>query len=564
MFSIALLCTLWISTLCPISKSLRSDIHDEYSPGSLACKLWNESKLDCTRRELIVIPPISKQNATLVDFSENKIELISPKAFAGQKLLSFIDFTRNHLINITGSPFSDLSSLVCLNLSSNLISHVTSTAFRGLSKLELLDISDNKLKTIADGVFENLIGLKRLDISSNQLTQVPSVALANLCNLQTLNIMLNPFRSVTVGPEFELFTKLEEFSLFSEAVTPTLTNSTLQHLAHSPLRYVIFSWRPFIQVETGIFGTFKNITSLLAGPYGFRDNFYSVPSSVNRLILTVLGQPVITRDLFKPLANLNESLTTLSLQFLISARSTKIESFTFKWFPSLRQLNLSNFGEVEINLANNTFFGLNKLKSLALRRIMLTSIPSAAFKTFRETRSLRALDLGNYNLLGKFSPDAFASVTSIEYLDLSYNPISYLNKWIECLKNLKYLFLNGGNIQTFSQVKWKEPLYSLKELHLDHLKNEDSSAYLLMLSQKAPNLEILNVADTLNIYNITTIRNLKFLRYLDVSGSIPMLTEDNFLKQWSSVFFTNLTSLKFARNRLETMTILHLYRTTPG
>ena len=214
MLPITLLCTLWISTFLPTTGSLRSAIENEYPPGSLACKMLNESKLDCIRRELTVIPSISKHNATLVDFSDNRIELISPTAFAGQKQLSFIDFTRNHLINITGSPFADLSYLVCLNLRSNLLPYLASIAFTGLYNLELLDISDNKLEAIADEVFQDLIGLKRLDLSSNQLTQVPSAALANLCNLQKLSIQVNPFRSVTLGPEFESLTKLEEFSFF--------------------------------------------------------------------------------------------------------------------------------------------------------------------------------------------------------------------------------------------------------------------------------------------------------------------------------------------------------------
>ena len=115
----------------------------------------------------------------------------------------------------------------------------------------------------------------------------------------------------------------------------------------------------------------------------------------------------------------------------------------------------------------------------------------------------------------------------------------------------------------FYPGKWKEPLYSLKVLNLDHLMNDDPNFDELMLSQKAPNLEILNVADTMNIYRINTIRNLNSLRYLDVSGSLSMLTEDNFHKQWSSVLFANLTNLKFARNRLKMMTILKLYKTTP-
>ena len=43
-----------------------------------------------------------------------------------------------------------------------------------------------------------------------------------------------------------------------------------------------------------------------------------------------------------------------------------------------------------------------------------------------------------------------------------------------------------------------------------------------------------------------------------------MPTECDLFKQWSLVFFANLTILKFARNRLRTKTVLNLYKTTPG
>ena len=162
MFSLTLLCTLLISTNSVTEGSLHPVIQDEYQLGILACKLFNESALDCSRRELIIIPPFDKQNATSVDLSENKIELISPIAFAGQKQLTFIDLKRNQLVNITGSPFTDLNYLVYLNLSRNMLSHLASTAFRGLCNLKILDVSNNKLKMLPNEVFQELKKIKVL------------------------------------------------------------------------------------------------------------------------------------------------------------------------------------------------------------------------------------------------------------------------------------------------------------------------------------------------------------------------------------------------------------------
>ena len=105
---------------------------------------------------------------------------------------------------------------------------------------------------------------------------------------------------------------------------------------------------------------------------------------------------------------------------------------------------------------DDTFCGLHKLETLALERIMLTSIPSAALHVFRHTGSLKKLDLSGNSLTGDFPPDAFTSVTSIQHLDLSYNPISYLNKWIENLKNLTHLFFNKRGKHTILSCQTME------------------------------------------------------------------------------------------------------------
>ena len=318
-------------------------------------------------------------------------------------------------------------------------------------------------------------------------------------------------------------------------------------------------------VEAGIFEMLQNIAFLLPGPYGFGGKFFSVPSSLKILRLVIM-HPILTRNFLMPLSNLHESLTNLDLEIITASEIATIEGLAFQWFPSLRYLDLSQTGHVsKIDLSDDTFCGLHKLETLALRRIMLTSIPSTAFQAFGQTGSLKKLDLSGNSLTGKFPPNAFASVTSIEYLHMSYNPISYLSKWIESLTNLTHLFLNEGSTKLFNAGVWNIPLYSLIELHLDHLINDAPPTFgELILSQKAPNLEFFNAAHTINIYRLSSIQNLTSLRNLDISGSLTTLKEDSIFKQWSSIFFPNLTTLKLARNRLKTMTELHLYKTTPG
>ena len=265
------------------------------------------------------------------------------------------------------------------------------------------------------------------------------------------------------------------------------------------------------------------------------------------------------------LSNLNETLTDLTVIFLTTMPGLKIEGFAFEWFPFLRRLNLSRYESGRIQLSDKVFYGLYQLEALSLRRLVLTSIPSAAFKAFANTRSLKLLDLSENSLTGNFPADAFASITSLEYLDLFYNPISYLGEWIESFTNLTGIFLNGKVKQPMLAVTWNRPLYYLKEIRLDGLVlgEEVPGIRGLILSRTAPNLEILNVADAKYICKLPTLRNMTSLQHLDVSGSLTILTEDSLFKQWSTLYFPNLKRLKFTRNGLKAMTNLNLYIRTP-
>ena len=540
-------------------------IHDEYPPGGLACKMFNESVLDCSRRELNTVPPIGKYNATSVDLSDNEIKMISSAAFARQIQLKAIVLISNQLKNITGSPFADLGSLIVLMLSKNELSHLASTAFKGLLNLEFLDVSDNKLKTIPDDVFRDLLNLKILELSFNELTAVPNAALSPLHNLEELQLLYSRFTSATFGPEFESLSNLNRLSFSSKGkITPT--NSTFQHFRQSPLRELLLMWNPYTDSELGIYKTLKNIEYLVTTvPYSFRatESMFPLPSSVKRLELQV-GSPIITRNFFMPLSNLNETLTVLFITTPLATPDIKIEGFAFEWFPFLRRLHLSDFQHDWIQHSDEVFCGLNQLEVLSLRQMMLTSVPSAAFKAFANTLSLKQLDLSGNSLTGNFPPDAFASVTSLEYLDLSYNPIAFLTEWIESLINLMCISLNGEGKQSISQVSWNRPLYYLKEIRFDGLVVWIPEYTELILSHTAPNIEILNVADANYRYILPTIRNLTFLQHLDMSGSLTILKEERLFKQWSTIFFPNLISLKFARNGLKAMTNLSLYITTPG
>ena len=89
---------------------------NNYPPGSLACKTYDMTRMDCSNRDLLVVPLLDQNLTTMLDLSHNLLK------------------------NITGAPFEKLHILHVLDLSYNDISRMSSTAFRGLQSLAFLHL----------------------------------------------------------------------------------------------------------------------------------------------------------------------------------------------------------------------------------------------------------------------------------------------------------------------------------------------------------------------------------------------------------------------------------------
>ena len=309
----------------------------------------------------------------------------------------------------------------------------------------------------------------------------------------------------------------------------------------------------------------RNIATLETGPIEVFDQFH--PNSAILSMFDLLLHPtvqIVTEDLFKPLCGLNSSVTTLSLS---GSFIKEIEGLAFVCFPNLRELDLSRQVGPLNNLPNTTLTGLDHLERLSLRTNAFLHIPSAAFKTFARTGSLKHLDMGENRLDGNFPYDAFISITSLTHLDISHNPLRIIGEWLDSLINLTYLNMEGitsvGIVATYNAVplnrlkllKFNKPLYS------DILQNDFRlNASFTVLSQKVPNLTSLNLA-SLSLYTLSTIKDCRVLKQLDVSGSV---TKANIIEHWYELFFPDMKVLKLAQNKIISMEKLMLFKVTPN
>ena len=163
--SVSYMCLVLLAMSMHYLSSSDSFSQNEYPSGSLACKTYNMSKMDCSNRDLLNVPELDQNLTTLLDLSYNQLK------------------------NISNAPFEKLKVLLMLNLSYNEIFQMSSTSFRGLHSLETLDLRENKLVRLPQMIFSDLRNLKWLDMNYNYFTAIPGQVMAPLFSLQYLSFL---------------------------------------------------------------------------------------------------------------------------------------------------------------------------------------------------------------------------------------------------------------------------------------------------------------------------------------------------------------------------------------
>ena len=564
-----------------------SDSLQEYDfpKGSLSCKLYNLSDLDCRSRDLTAIPPLP-QNITTVNLAFNRIDNVSQTAFAEQVALTVLDIQSNILGSINGSPFEDLKELRVLHLTNSFLKSLGPTSFQGLHKLQQLFLRFNLLSSLPNEVFSDLGKLWLLDLQFNKLTDIPSQSVAPLHMLKRLQMFGNYFTSIHFGEGFRNLTHLSSlyfhtFKLFGyenqnssgtssgiqRKVGAILNNQTFENLGQAPLKRLdfVFDYHFNIPVTIAddIFSPLRCLEELVT-PYGFENAISMITSDLHFLQQFVTPTDFhLTNDSLQFAFNLRGSLTHLDLSF---SNIDGIYGPAFSQFSQLMILNLSCTIYSMQLISDDAFIGLYNLKELYLAYNQINKLPVNAFKSFANG-SLKLLDLSFNALTGIFIDydNAFASVASLTHLNLSCNPINEIGRWIHVLQNLEELKLDSITTTRFiSFDAWRVPLISLTSLSITSPDIADIFKYqnMLLFSQKTPNLVSLSLAGAY-VYSTIIISNLHHLKDLDASESFAELNEFDVL--WGKfINFPSLQALTLASNKIKSIDKMRLNDTIPN
>ena len=519
-----------------------------YPKGSVACKIYNDTKIDCSWRDLVCIPPLHHKSVLeLLDLSHDKLTKLNENSFSGLNRLLTLDLSFNDISAITNGAFSGIINLRVLDLSANAISTLRTSVFHKLGNLHTLDLSSNFISGIDlhENLFSELNLLQTLDMSRNSITSLPDNVWNGLHNLKHLNLRrasnyrfyiskgtfnelsklnsldlsFNNLYIVTDSP-FRNLTSLRSLNLPETHITPAIfdgLNNSLQFLyiiafgteTNTPFVYLSSLQHLELDLRTcnyneKLFTGLEELSYLKLDDWGI----YKCLGDIDfgpLVSLTYLEWYHVTsperNGPIQTLNSLNSPLQTLSLNLFLFKKLT-VNSSTFEllpnWRESLQELHVNFHFHITINGSPFTWFPELSVLRLSCQT-NLSTIWTSPKDTFKNLKKLKEAHLNYLNMNDSVIYDVlgtFGMYNSLKVLDLSNNILEYPNLNPICnLSALEELYLLSNKF-TFLAFPCRMP--NLTQLQVRNLETAASllnfqSLNFAELCNHGYNLKLLNV-----------------------------------------------------------------------
>ncbi|XP_072019602.1 toll-like receptor 6 [Amphiura filiformis] len=531
-----------------------------YPTGSIVCKTWNQTNVDCAWRFLTCIPHLPHAaSVELLDLQHNLINVLPDHTFSEFHNLRSLYLGLNSISFIGNYTFSGLRKLTVLDLRSNYLKTVSGSPFQDLVSLKTLNFRyDGGIKTVfGDASFAGLKHLEELQLNLGKLTldsiKNASQELSSLVSLTIVGALpYHHFYREGFGcsyPDLVEFTKLTYLAIDKTdacidlcshpalqtlhliggrmsiddicPITPPLKSLTLgpwysynitqayeklHNLRSISLMFAISVW-DFIQPLQWLNSPLENVTLI----YGKK---VPMPPFFNALT-------------FEPLAMMNASLHRLTLS---AQTHIEIDGSPFKWFPKLQRLVIESNSLT--TLSEFSFKGLDNLQELYLNIHNTDIFASKALHIFYGKNSLKTLNLANNDINFKYLEfeiwDGLCQIQSLEYLELSDNQVA------------------------FALARCTFP--HLQTLVAQQVGGFSVSLRTLDLHSMAPNLQTIYISKTYVGYSLDVHVDMPFLEELHLNGIHTYDGLGNAIDVFRSFDAPKLTYLDLRSNQISIIT----------
>ena len=513
-----------------------------YPKGSLSCKKWKYTNMDCSYRNLDCIPPIhQKSTSELLDLSHNKLHTLIENAFDGFYKLRILNVSSNLISTVHVSAFTGLDQLFTLDLSSNYITSLSDDGFKKLHNLQILYLNDNHLSSIGNRTFYGLSQLKTLDLKSPlswnkfnfklvpgsspfqylsslqtlfiQYVTITPATFVGTVRLKFLDILVHdmttdaPFTNLSVLEYLRVYFKLTvNCSYFCENLFTGLDK--LEYLRIDFLKskcYVNITFCPLVSLKSLHLPNIKMNMSNAC--------LQIIP--LTSLDISLYNTNSAVLQMFKHLSNLvyreedgYEAVRALNLMHIrdLNLTTTSFKSWP-KWKESLLELTIlpsADYGNT-MWIVGSPFQWFTKLKILRIRGIrglighaVALKIRTLSTNVFQGLESLTELHV-TYTSMPSLLYQAlgiFGKYNSLLVLDLSHNQMyhSYVEVLDEIcpISSLEKVYLLSNGIRNFYLTC---TLPNLKILHMQdqNLPQFRPASLNLLCNSIGPNLTVLDV-----------------------------------------------------------------------
>ncbi|XP_034165578.2 toll-like receptor 5 [Pangasianodon hypophthalmus] len=366
--------------------------------------------------------PFKNMSMTVLDLSLNgfsvDMAVLFFKAIRGTKIhILILNYSGsmgkgvwyNNMKDPDRNTFMDLaeSGIKALDLSKASIFALKNSVFLYMPDLEEISLAHNSINQIERDAFYGLDNLRMLNLSHNLLDKIDSEMFNNLRSLETLDLSNNNIR-ILMSESFQGLPNLLHLFLSENSL------QSLHTLANLPKLKVLYLDSNKIQSPYGLPSQARNITTIYLqyNRLSNAESFYTVLVEFPNIEVIYLGGNMFSWCVF----NANYSVSPLNNVQFLDLHMTGLQNLWLRgqcldMFDHLHKLQMlllnNNFMQ---SLPENIFKGLTSLNYLDLSINSLTYIPNGIFP-----KSLRILNLA-YNNLGSVDPLAFSTLTLISLL----------------------------------------------------------------------------------------------------------------------------------------------------